>query len=196
MNRYDPSFDHVADYVDRWNAGLRRVRGWTIALGVLLILVGIASLAAPMSLYALVQGLVSAALVVGGVGQVLSYARTPELFRSPTALVMGVLNALLGVMLMTLPAYLTATTVAFLLAFLFVIAGAERVGYARRMRYFGVEGSGLALVTGVVNVIVGIAFLLMPVVTSLAAVYVVGAYLTVGGATLLVEGASMRPLQR
>ena len=196
MNRYDPSFDHVAAYIDRWNAGLRRVRGWTIALGVLLILVGIASLAAPMSLYALVQGLVSAALVVGGVGQVLSYARTPELFRSPTALVMGVLNALLGVMLMTLPAYLTATTVAFLLAFLFVIAGAERVGYARRMRYFGVEGSGLALVTGVVNVIVGIAFLLMPAVTSLAAVYVVGAYLIVGGITLLVEGASMRPLQR
>ena len=42
---------------------------------------------------------------------------------------------------------------AFLLAFLFIIAGAERVTYARRMRYFGLPDSGIATVTGVVNIV-------------------------------------------
>lgn len=196
MQTYDSDFDHVGDFVERWNSGLRRARGWTIALAVLLIVVGMGSLIAPLGLYALMQGLISAALLVGGIGQVVSYARTPELFRSPTALVMGVLNALLGVMLWTLPTYLTATTVIFLLAFLFIIAGAERVTYARRMRYFGVEGSGVTTATGVLNIVAGVAFLLMPVVSSVAMGYVMAAYLVIGGVSLLAEAVSMRPLTR
>ena len=123
MDRFNSDFDHVGDFVERWNASVRRTRTWTIVIGVLLVLAGIASAVAPLSIYALIQGVVAAALIAGGIGETVSYARTPELFRSPTMLVMGVLNALLGVMLLALPAYLTAGTVVFLLAFLFIISG-------------------------------------------------------------------------
>lgn len=196
MDRYDSDFDHVAAFVSRWNAGVRRARTWTIVIGVLLVLAGIASAVAPLGIYAIVQGVISAVLIVGGVAQVVSYAWTPELFRSPTTLVMGVLNALFGVMLAILPAYLTVGTVAFLLAFLFIIAGAERVTYARRMRYFGLPDSGIATVTGVVNIVCGVAFLLIPMLSGLVLGYVVAAYLIVGGASLLVEGVSMKPIER
>ena len=117
MDRYNSDFDHVGDYVERWNAGVRRTRTWMIVLAVVLILIGAASVIAPFGLYELIQTLISVTLVAGGVGQIVSYARTPELFRSPTSLVMGVLNALLGVLLFVLPAYLTASTIVFLLAF-------------------------------------------------------------------------------
>ena len=192
MERYDSSFDHV----ERWNSGVRRARLWMILLAVALILVGMGSAVAPFGLYELIQTLVSVALVVGGVGQVVSYARTPELFRSATMLVMGVLNALLGVLLFVLPAYLTAGTIVFLLAFLFIIAGAERITTARHLRYFGVEGTGLATATGVLNIVAGVVFLLMPAFSSLAFSYVLAAYLVVGGVSLLAEALTMHPIER
>lgn len=196
MDRFNSDFDHVSDFVERWNASVRRTRTWTIVIGVLLVLAGIASAVAPLSIYALIQGVVAAALIAGGIGETVSYARTPELFRSPTMLVMGVLNALLGVMLLALPAYLTAGTVVFLLAFLFIISGAERITYARRMRYFGLPDSGLTTFTGVLNVVCGVAFLLMPAFSGVVIGYVIAAYLIVGGASLVVEGVSMRPIER
>lgn len=196
MERYNSDFDHVGDFVDRWNSGLRHARVWTIAIGALLVLAGIATVAAPYGIYAFIQGAAAAALVVGGVAGIASYVRTPELFRSPTMLVMGVLNALLGLLLMVLPAYLTAGTVVFLLAFLFIISGAERITYARRMRYFGLPNSGMTTVTGVLNVACGLLFFLMPAFSGVVIGYVLAAYLIVGGASLLVEGATMRPIER
>ena len=196
MDRFNSDFDHVGDFVERWNASVHRTRTWTIVIGVLLVLAGIASAVAPLSIYALIQGVVAAALIAGGIGETVSYARTPELFRSPTMLVMGVLNALLGVLLLALPAYLTAGTVVFLLAFLFIISGAERITYARRMRYFGLPDSGLTTFTGVLNVVCGVAFLLMPAFSGVVIGYVIAAYLIVGGASLVVEGVSMRPIER
>lgn len=196
MERYNSNFDHVGDFVERWNAGVRHARIWTIVIGALLVLAGIASAAAPLSIYALIQGIVAAALIVGGVGEVASYVHMPELFRSPTMLVMGALNALLGLMLLTLPAYLTAGTVVFLLAFLFIISGAERVTYARRLRYFGLPDTGLTTVTGVLNIVCGVVFLIMPAFSGVVFGYVIAAYLIVAGASLVVEGISMRPIKR
>lgn len=196
MERYDSNFDHVSDFVDRWNAGVRRTRVWTIAIAILLVIAGIMSLMMPYSLYLVIQGLVSAALVVSGASRIVGYARTPELFRSTTSLVTGILNALLGVMLLALPAYLTAGTLVFLLAFLFIVSGAGRITSARRLRYFGMGETGLMTATGVLNVVAGVAFLLMPAVSSIVLSAIVSAYLIVGGLSLLVEGVAMRPIQR
>lgn len=196
MERYNSDFDHVGDFVDRWNAGVRRARTWTIVAGVLLVVAGIALAAAPYGVYALIQGVAAAALVLAGAAGIGTYLRTPEFFRSTTTLVMGVLNALLGALLMVLPAYLTAGTVVFLLAFLFIISGAERIARAHRMRYFGLRGPGMDTVTGVLNVACGLVFFLMPAFSGIVVGYVLAAYLIVGGASLLVEGVAMRPLER
>lgn len=196
LNRYDFDFDYADDFASRWNEGYGRFRTWMIVAGVLLMLVGIASAFDPFSIYALVQGLISVVLIAGGVGGLVTYARAPELLRSPAMLVMGVLNALLGVMLLALPAYLTAGTVVFLLAFLFIIAGAERITSARRMRYFGLPSSGLNTAAGVLNVVAGVAFLLLPLTSSAVLGYFMSAYLVVGGVTLLAQAASMRRVER
>lgn len=196
MEHYNSDFDHVGDFARRWNAGVRRIRTWTVVAGALLVVAGIAMAVAPYGIYALIQGVAAAALVLTGVGGIGSYLRTPEFFRSTTMLVMGVLNALLGALLLVLPAYLTAGTVVFLLAFLFIISGAERIARAHRMRYFGLGGSGMDTVTGVLNVACGLVFFLMPAFSGVMIDYVLAAYLIVGGASLLVEGLSMRPIER
>ena len=85
MERYNSDFDHVGDFVERWNSRIKQAKVGMIILAVVLILVGVCSIIAPFGLYELIQAFVSVALVVGGVGQIVSYAGTPELFRSPTS---------------------------------------------------------------------------------------------------------------
>ena len=56
MERYRSDFDHVGDFVERWNAGVRTARAWTIGIGALLVLAGLAAaLAAAGSIMALVM---------------------------------------------------------------------------------------------------------------------------------------------
>lgn len=196
MERYDSNFDHVGDFVDRWNAGVRRTRLWAIVVAALLVVVGIASAFDPLSLYVIIQALITVALIAGGVGQIVSYVRTPELFRSAGMLVMGVLNVLLGFMLLVLPLYLTMGSVVLLVAFLFIVAGAERVSYAHRLRYFDFPNTGVITATGVLNIVAGVVFLLMPLVSGVALGYIMAAYLIIGGASLFVEALSMKPIER
>lgn len=196
MQHYDSSFDHVGDFVERWNEGVRGTRALAIGLGALLTLAGVASLASPFSLYAVIQTVIAVALIAGGTAGIVGYVRTPELFRSPVALVTGILNALLGVLVLALPSYLTAGTLTLLLAFLFIASGAERLSSAHRMRYFGFEGTGVSTATGVLNIVAGVVFLIAPLFSSLVLGYLMAAYLIVAGASLVAEGVAMRPIGR
>lgn len=196
MQHYDSSFDHVGDFVERWNEGVRGTRALAIGLGALLALAGVASLASPLSLYAVIQTVIAVALIAGGAAGIVGYVRTPELFRSPVALVTGILNALLGVLVLALPSYLTAGTLTLLLAFLFIASGAERLSSAHRMRYFGFEGTGVSTATGVLNIVAGVVFLIAPLFSSLVLGYLMAAYLIVAGASLMAEGVAMRPIGR
>ena len=196
MQHYDSSFDHVGDFVERWNEGVRGTRALAIGLGALLALAGVASLASPFSLYAVIQTVIAVALIAGGTAGIVGYVRTPELFRSPVALVTGILNVLLGVLVLALPSYLTAGTLTLLLAFLFIASGAERLSSAHRMRYFGFEGTGVSTATGVLNIVAGVVFLIAPLFSSLVLGYLMAAYLIVAGASLVAEGVAMRPIGR
>lgn len=196
MQHYDSSFDHVGDFVERWNEGVRGTRALAIGLGALLTLAGVASLASPFSLYAVIQTVIAVALIAGGTAGIVGYVRTPELFRSPVALVTGILNALLGVLVLALPSYLTAGTLTLLLAFLFIASGAERLSSAHRMRYFGFEGTGVSTATGILNIVAGVVFLIAPLFSSLVLGYLMAAYLIVAGASLVAEGVAMRPIGR
>lgn len=196
MQHYDSSFDHVGDFVERWNEGVRGTRALAIGLGALLTLAGVASLASPLSLYAVIQTVIAVALIAGGAAGIVGYVRTPELFRSPVALVTGILNALLGILVLALPSYLTAGTLTLLLAFLFIASGAERLSSAHRMRYFGFEGTGVSTATGVLNIVAGVVFLIAPLFSSLVLGYLMAAYLIVAGASLMAEGVAMRPIGR
>ena len=186
MDMFNSDFDYKREFIDRWNDGVKRARGWMVVLGVLLILAGGFAALAPLGLYEFIQTAAGIALIVYAVMQIVSYMGTPEFFRSPALAVMGVLNALLGIMLLALPAYLTA--------FLFIVTGVERLTFARRMRYFQLPHTGMGTATGIINLIVGIVFLLMPMVSSLVLGYLMAAYLVVGGVTVLIEAAAMRPI--
>ena len=122
--------------------------------------------------------------------------QTPEFFRNGTQLATGILNAILGVLLLTLPSSILAGTTVYLLAFLLIMTGIERISFARQMRYYQIPASSMGTATGVLNIILGIAFLFMPLMSSLVISYMLAAYLIVIGITLVVEGVSIKPIER
>ncbi len=196
MKWYDSDHDYVNEYIEQWNRTSRKAKVGMIVLGVVLALMGVLTIAAPMSTYALLQGIIAAVLVIHGIGQIATYVQTPEFFRNGTQLATGILNAILGVLLLTLPSSILAGTTVYLLAFLLIMTGIERISFARQMRYYQIPASSMGTATGVLNIILGIAFLFMPLMSSLVISYMLAAYLIVIGITLVVEGVSIKPIER
>ena len=196
MKWYDADHDYINDYIDQWNRSAGRAKTGMIILGILLALSGFAALAAPLSTYAFVQGVISIVLIMHGVGQIATYVQTPEFFRNGAQLAAGILNAILALLLFMLPTSVLAGSIIYLLAFMLIMTGVERISFARQMRYYQIPTSSMGTATGVLNIILGIAFIFMPLISSVVLSYLIAAYLIVAGITLTVEGIAIKRIDR
>ncbi len=196
MNWYDANHDYVNEYIDRWNQTAGRAKAGMIVLGVVLALAGVAVVLAPMGTYLLVQTIIAAVLIIHGIGQVATYIQTPEFFRNGTQLAAGILNAALGVLLLVLPSTVTTNVIVYLLAFLLITTGVERISFVRQMRFYQIPTASMGTATGVLNIILGVAFIFMPLVGGIALSYLLATYLIAGGITLAVEGIAIKKIER
>ena len=196
MNGYDANHDYVNEYIDRWNQTAGRAKVGMIVLGVVLAIAGVAVILAPMGAYLMVQAVIAAILIVHGIGQVATYIQTPEFFRNGAQLASGILNAALGIVLLVLPSTVTAGAIIYMLAFLLIMTGIERISFARQMRFYQIPASSMGTATGVLNIILGVAFIFMPLAGGIALSYLLATYLIAGGITLVVEGISIKKIER
>ena len=196
MYPYDPNHDYVSDYIDQWNRQIRATKIWMAVIGIVLVIPGLASAIAPFSMYAFIQTFAAVALIMHGASHLVSYFQTPQFFRNGATLASGLLNALLGILLLALPATLTAGTIVFLLAFLLVTMGIERISFAQNMKYYQLGGSTAGMITGIVDIVLGIVFALMPLFASAAISILISAYLVVAGVALIVESLSIKRIDR
>lgn len=196
MYPYDPNHDYVSDYIDQWNRQIRATKIWMAVIGIVLVITGLASAIAPFSMYAFIQTFAAVALIMHGASHLVSYFQTPQFFRNGATLASGLLNALLGILLLALPATLTAGTIVFLLAFLLVTMGIERISFAQNMKYYQLGGSTAGMITGIVDIVLGIVFTLMPLFASAAISILISAYLVVAGVALIVESLSIKRIDR
>lgn len=196
MNWYDANHDYVNEYIDRWNQTAGRAKAGMIVLGVALALAGVAVVLAPMGTYLLVQTIIAAVLIIHGIGQVATYIQTPEFFRNGTQLAAGILNAALGVLLLVLPSTVTTNVIVYLLAFLLITTGVERISFVRQMHFYRIPTASMGTATGVLNIILGVAFIFMPLVGGIALSYLLATYLIAGGITLAVEGIAIKKIER
>ena len=196
MNWYDANHDYVNEYIDRWNQTAGRAKAGMSVLGVVLARAGVAVVLAPMGTYLLVQTIIAAVLIIHGIGQVATYIQTPEFFRNGTQLAAGILNAALGVLLLVLPSTVTTNVIVYLLAFLLITTGVERISFVRQMRFYQIPTASMGTATGVLNIILGVAFIFMPLVGGIALSYLLATYLIAGGITLAVEGIAIKKIER
>ena len=76
-----------------------------------------------------------------------------------------------------------------------LVFGVNKLSFSSKLGYFGVSGYGWVVVSGVLNLLAALSFLLLPLFSALVLNYLVAGYLLVGGVTLFIEAIAMRDLK-
>ena len=194
MRWFDSDFDYVQELIDTWNSRRKKMRTAYIIIAAVLLIAGILTAVFPVSIFAVMQYFAAAAVIVIGIYHFVTFASMTYYFRDYMLLLSGILNVLIGIMLFFMPVALTVQVITFLLAFLLIFSGAEKLSLASRLRYFRIPHTGSMRSSGVLNIILAVIFLLLPFVSALALNYILAAYLIIVGIALLIEAAGMHKI--
>ena len=117
MRWFDSDYDYVQELKEAWERGKKKIRNAYLILAAILLAAGILLAVFPTGIFALIQYIAAIAVIMVGIYHFISYASMTYYFRDPMLLVSGILNVLLGVLLLLMPVELTAQVITFLLAF-------------------------------------------------------------------------------
>ena len=194
MRWFDSDFDYVQELIDTWNSRRKKMRAAYIIIAALLLIAGVLTAVFPAGIFTVIQYFAAVAVIAVGIYHFVAFASMTYYFRDYMLLLSGILNVLIGIMLFVMPVALTVQVITFLLAFLLIFSGAEKLTLASRLRYFRIPHSGSATFSGVLNIILAVVFLLLPFVSALALNYILAAYLVITGIALLIEAAGMHKI--
>lgn len=165
-------------------------------MAAVLLLAGVLTAVFPVGIFAVIQYFAALAVIIIGIYHFVAFASMTYYFKDYMLLLSGILNVLIGVMLFVMPVTLTVQVITFMLAFLLIFSGAEKLSMASRLRYFRIPHTGSLTFSGILNIILAVIFLLLPFVSALALNYILAAYLLLTGAALLVEAIGMHKIER
>jgi len=194
MRWFDSEFDYVQELIDTWNKKRKKVRTAYFIIAAVLFLAGILTAVFPVRVFAVIQYLAAAAVIVIGIYHFVAYTSMTYYFKDGMLIMSGILNILIGIMLLIMPITLTVQVVTFMLAFLLIFTGAQKISFASRLKYFQIPNTGSLTFSGILNIILAVIFLLLPFVSALALNYILAAYLIITGAALFVEALGMHKL--
>ena len=194
MRWFDSEFDYVQELIDTWNKKRKKVRTAYFIIAAVLFLAGILTAVFPVRVFAVIQYLAAAAVIVIGIYHFAAYTSMTYYFKDGMLIMSGILNILIGIMLLIMPVTLTVQVITFMLAFLLIFTGAQKISFASRLKYFQIPNTGSLTFSGILNIILAVIFLLLPFVSALALNYILAAYLIITGAALFVEALGMHKL--
>lgn len=196
MRWFDSDFDYVQELIDTWNRRRKKMRTAYFIMAVVLLIAGVLTAVFPVSIFAVIQYFAALAVIIIGIYHFVAFASMTYYFKDYMLLLSGILNVLIGVMLFVMPVTLAVQVITFMLAFLLIFSGAEKLSMASRLRYFRIPHTGSLTFSGILNIILAVIFLLLPFVSALALNYILAAYLLLTGAALLVEAIGMHKIER
>ena len=97
MRWFDSDFDYVQELIDTWNNRRKQVRTAYFILAALLILAGILTAVFPVSIFAVIQYLAAAAVIVIGIYHFIAYSSMTCYFKDGMLIMSGILNILIGI---------------------------------------------------------------------------------------------------
>lgn len=194
MRWFDSDFDYVQELVDTWNKGQKKIRTTYLIIAAVLILAGILTAVFPAGIFAVIQYIAAAAVIVIGIYHFVAYASMTYYFKDGMLIMSGILNILIGIMLFIMPVALTVQVITFMLAFILIFSGAQKISFASRLKYFRIRHTGSLTFSGVLSIILAVIFLLLPFVSALTLNYILAAYLIITGIALFGEALGMHRL--
>lgn len=191
---YDRGKDYGEEVRDFWNQNVTKYRRRTIIIAVIMLVLGVLCFIFPVKSILLMEILASILIFIIGIFQIVSYFSTPSYLRLGGSLIGGILNLLLGFLLLTSSSEAMLYTFAFIFAIEMMICGIEELAGASRMRFFAAGRSTTWItVSGILNIICAVILIIMPQ-ASVAISWIVAFYLLSGGITLLIAAIDAKKL--
>lgn len=184
--------DEIRNYV---NSNIKKYRVASICIGAIMTILGILCLIYPFQSVFVMAVLLSIALIVVGVAKAITYIQSPVYLHSGLLLASGILDVLLGVLLLTSGKGGMVYALSYLFAFELISTGIENIAIGDRMRFYGFAGSSGGTVSGIISLIVGIMLLFMPNLSLITLNVIVTIYLITEGIMLIVSGVRMKELK-
>ena len=152
MRWFDSDFDYVQELIDTWNSRRKKMRAAYIIIAAVLLIAGVLTAVFPVGIFTVIQYFAAVAVIAVGIYHFVAFASMTYYFRDYMLLLSGILNVLIGIMLFVMPVALTVQVITFLLAFLLIFSGAEKLTLASRLRYFRIPHTGSATFSGLLNI--------------------------------------------
>lgn len=195
MKNYDDRSDYRGIMKEQWNQELKSVRTAGFVVSILMLLLGICCIIWPAPSMKTMGVLASILIMALGVFEIICYGSAPIMIRRAGTLISGILDILVGLLLLYSPTAVTLATFTYLLGFLLFMFGIDLLVFAGRLRFFSITGYGWLIFNGVMSIVVALLFLLMPLVSAAVLNYAIAAYLLADGLALLVETVSMKEMK-
>ena len=183
------SFYEMQNKINRKLRSLRRIG---LGLAVALIALGIALLFCPQSVVLWIERGIAVVLGLVGILEIFDYLSTSALFRQSLTIVRGMFDLLIAVLLLRADPEMVITVFAAVLGVSAILIGIHKLDYAMKLNYFRVEGSGMAILGGVLSVLAGICFLISPLSSAIVLTTLIAAYCILGGIALFIEMLSFK----
>ena len=196
MRFFNDGFDPVEEFVSQWNQHVRHLRRTCLIFSAGMLVIGILCILFPKGIFLTFKWFSVIALLIYGIYHLLTYFYMPGFFRDPFILFLSILSVIAGILLFDLPLLMTMTTVSFFLGMLLLLVGAEKLSRAKRLRYYHLMNTVPIMISGMVNMIVGVLFLFLPVFSAIALNYLIAFYLISSSVTLFIEMLSMHTVHR
>lgn len=158
-----------------------------IIVAIAMIILGVLFIARPFGTGIVLMAIATIGFIIYGVYQIIAYVQTPAELRNGWTIANGIVFIILGLLIILGGGLDMMVTFAFILGFLAMFGGINQVTAYSALHKNGQPGAGWVLASGIINIIIGIMFIVAPFGTWLVWDYVLGIYLVVGGVAFLIE---------
>jgi uncharacterized membrane protein HdeD (DUF308 family) len=166
--------------------GGNRVLG--VIIGIIMIIFGILFIVRPLQVAMILDIIATLGFLLYGIYQIVCYVRSPAQLRSGWQLAFGIVWILMAILILASGGAGIIVTFAFLLGFLAVLSGFMQVSLYSAIR--GQSGAGLILASAIINILLGVAMLILPFFAAAVVAIAQGIYLIVAGLALILEALS------
>jgi uncharacterized membrane protein HdeD (DUF308 family) len=166
---------------------IKRNKPIGIIAAIAMVLFGILFVALPLDMAYLTEIFAMCGFIAYGVYRIVAYVRTPAGSRMGWTLANGILSVVLGALIIFSPAEVVIEVFAFLLGFLAISGGINQMVMSGAIKRETGVSPALIIVSGVINIAMGVFLVISPFALTAALEFVFGIYLVVGGITLAIE---------
>jgi uncharacterized membrane protein HdeD (DUF308 family) len=165
--------------------------GWTLASGIVLVLAGLLSLAAPLATVAYIAIFLGWVLLIAGIAGIVMGIRTRSRHQRSIDLLYGIASALIGIVLLDRP-LIGAIGIVYALAIWLAVRGVVELVAASRTAPGRVRS--LLILAGVLNLLFAILLIVFPLIGAQLFGLLVAISFLVGGIVTIIAALQLRRL--